>query len=112
MPLSQGDGVGTDNPLASWNDGTTKKSILDFVARVTEAGGKDYVAPEQRIATFDNDGTLWSERPYPFQVAFAFDRLKAMAPKPREWGEKNPSNPRWQATSMECFRADTMRLSR
>jgi hypothetical protein len=46
VPLSQGDGVGADDPLASWNDGTTKKSILDFVARVTEVGGKDYVTPE------------------------------------------------------------------
>ena len=111
MPLSQGDGVGTNDPLASWN-GTTKKSILDFVARVTQAGGKDYVAPEERIATFDNDGTLWSERPYPFQVAFALDRLKAMAPQHPEWRDREPFNPRWQATSKECFRADTMRLSR
>jgi hypothetical protein len=79
MPLLQGDGVGTDDPLASWNNGTTKKSILDFVARVTEAGGKDFVAPEERIATFDNDGTLRSERPYPFQVAFALDRVNALA---------------------------------
>jgi phosphoglycolate phosphatase-like HAD superfamily hydrolase len=89
MPLSQSD-VGTDDPLAAWNDGTTKKSILDFVARVTEAGGKDYVAPEERIATFDNDGTLWSERPYPFQVAFALDRVKAMAPQHPEWQDKEP----------------------
>ena len=90
MPLSQGDGVGTDAPLASWNDGKTKKSILDFVARVTEAGGKDFVAPEERIATFDNDGTLWSERPYPFQVAFALDRVKALAPQHPEWQDKEP----------------------
>src|SRR5271165_4775353 len=90
MPLSQGDGVGTDDPLASWNDGTTKKSILDFVARVTEAGGKVYVAPEERIATFDNDGTLWSERPYPFQIAFALDQVKAMAPQHPEWQDKEP----------------------
>ena len=90
MPLLQGDGVGTDDPLASWNDGTTKKSIVDFVARVTEAGGKDFVAPEERIATFDNDGTLWSERPYPFQVAFALDRVKALAPQHPEWQDKEP----------------------
>jgi phosphoserine phosphatase len=90
MPLSQGDGIGTDDPLASWIDGTTKKSILDFVARVTEAGGKDFVAPEERIATFDNDGTLWSERPYPFQVAFALDRVKALAPQHPEWQDKEP----------------------
>jgi phosphoglycolate phosphatase-like HAD superfamily hydrolase len=90
MPLSQGDVGGANDPLASWNDGTTKKSIVDFVARVTEAGGTDYVAPEQRIATFDNDGTLWSERPYPFQVAFAFDRIKGMAPQHPEWRDKEP----------------------
>jgi hypothetical protein len=66
MSLRQVDPIADDDPLASWNDGATKKSILDFVARVTEAGGTDYVPPEQRIATFDNDGTLWSERPYPF----------------------------------------------
>ncbi len=90
MPLSQGDGVRVDDPLASWNDGTTKTSIMDFVARVTEAGGTDYVAPERRIATFDNDGTLWSERPYPFQVAFALDRVKAMSPQHPEWRDKEP----------------------
>jgi phosphoglycolate phosphatase-like HAD superfamily hydrolase len=90
VPLSQGDGVEADDPLASWNDGTTKKSVLDFVARVTEVDGKDYVAPEERIATFDNDGTLWSERPYPFQVAFALDRVKAMAPQHPEWRDKEP----------------------
>jgi phosphoglycolate phosphatase-like HAD superfamily hydrolase len=90
VPLSQGDGVAADEPLASWNDGTTKNSILDFVARVTEVGGKDYVTPAERIATFDNDGTLWSERPYPFQVAFALDRVKAMAPQHPEWQDKEP----------------------
>ena len=90
MPLSQSDGAGTDDPLASWNDGATKKSIVDFVARVTEAGGKDYVPPEERIATFDNDGTLWSERPYPFQVAFALDRVKALAPQHPEWQDNEP----------------------
>jgi phosphoglycolate phosphatase-like HAD superfamily hydrolase len=90
MPLSQCDGAGTDDFLASWNDGATKKSIVDFVDRVTKAGGMDYVAPEERIATFDNDGTLWSERPYPFQVAFALDRVKAMAPQHPEWWDKEP----------------------
>jgi haloacid dehalogenase-like hydrolase len=65
-------------------------SVMDFVARVTEAGGTDYVPREERIATFDNDGTLWSERPYPFQVAFALDRVKAMAPQHPEWRDKEP----------------------
>ena len=63
------------DPLPSWNDGAAKKSITDFVARVTAQGGADFVPAEQRIATFDNDGTLWTEQPYYFQLAFAFDRV-------------------------------------
>jgi phosphoserine phosphatase len=90
MQLSQSDGAATDDPLASWNDETAKKSILDFVARVMKAGGIDYVAPEERIATFDNDGTLWSEQPYYFQPAFALDRVKSMAPQHAEWQSKEP----------------------
>ena len=89
-PLSQRNEAGTDAPLASWNDGPTKQSILDFVARVTQAGGPDYVAPEERIATFDNDGTLWAERPFPFQLFFALDQVKAMAPRYPEWQDKEP----------------------
>jgi phosphoglycolate phosphatase-like HAD superfamily hydrolase len=88
--MPQRGGIGGDDPLASWNDGAAKTSILDFVARVTKVGGEDYVAQEERIATFDNDGTLWSERPYPFQVAFALDRVKAMAPQHPEWRDKEP----------------------
>jgi len=89
MPVSQQcDGTGTDDLLASWNDGPTKKSIVDFVARVTKVGGIDYVAPEERIATFDNDGTLWSEQPYYFQLSFALDRVKALAPQHPEWRSK------------------------
>jgi phosphoglycolate phosphatase-like HAD superfamily hydrolase len=90
MPLSQCDLAETDDPLPSWNDGPTKKSIVDFVARVTKAGGIDYVAPQERIATFDNDGTLWSEQPYYVQFAFALDRVKAMAPQHPEWQSKEP----------------------
>jgi phosphoglycolate phosphatase-like HAD superfamily hydrolase len=70
--------------------GATKKSILDFVARVLQADGTDYVKPEERIATFDNDGTLWSERPYPFQLAFALDQVKAMAFQHPEWQCQEP----------------------
>jgi hypothetical protein len=88
MPLSQR--AGADDPLASWNDGPTKKSILAFVDRVTRTGGVDYVSPEERIAAFDNDGTLWSERPYPFQFAFALDQIKAMAPQHPEWQDTEP----------------------
>src|SRR5271169_3659377 len=89
MPESSSAGAAAD-PLASWNEGATKNSIIEFVARVTKAGGEDYVAPEERIATFDNDGTLWSEQPYYFQVAFAFDQMKAMASRHPEWREKEP----------------------
>jgi phosphoglycolate phosphatase-like HAD superfamily hydrolase len=90
MPLSRSAGATTDDPLASWNDGATKTSIVDFITRVTGAGGIDYVPPEKRIATFDNDGTLWSEQPYPFQLAFALDRVKALAPQHPEWKDKDP----------------------
>ena len=68
------------DPLPSWNDGATKSSILDFVARVTTQGGPFFVPVDQRIATFDNDGTLWVEQPMYVQLAFALDRVKAMAP--------------------------------
>jgi phosphoglycolate phosphatase-like HAD superfamily hydrolase len=78
------------DPLPSWNDGATKKSITDFVGRVTRDGGPDFVPVPQRIATFDNDGTLWTEQPLYFQLAFALDRVKAMAPQHPEWKTKQP----------------------
>src|SRR5688572_25683567 len=61
--------------LGSWNDGAVKSAIIDFVARVTDATGSDYVPPADRIATFDNDGTLWCEQPVPVQVAGMLDKL-------------------------------------
>src|SRR3984957_7126462 len=78
------------DPLPSWNDGAVKQSITDFVARVTAQGGPDFVAVPERIATFDNDGTLWTEQPYYFQLAFAIDRIKAMLPQHPEWKTKQP----------------------
>jgi phosphoglycolate phosphatase-like HAD superfamily hydrolase len=78
------------DPLPSWNDGAVKKSITDFVARVTTQGSADFVAVPERIATFDNDGTLWTEQPYYFQLAFAIDRIKAMLPQHPEWKTKQP----------------------
>jgi phosphoglycolate phosphatase-like HAD superfamily hydrolase len=78
------------DPLPSWNDGAAKKSITDFVARVTTAGGADFVPPAERIAVFDNDGTLWCEQPIYSQAAFALDRVKAMAPGHPEWNSKQP----------------------
>jgi len=76
--------------LPSWNEGAAKKSIVDFVARVTREGGPEFVPPSDRIATFDNDGTLWSEKPVPFQLMFAFDRVKALAPEYPDWKTREP----------------------
>jgi phosphoglycolate phosphatase-like HAD superfamily hydrolase len=78
------------NPLPSWNDGTSKQAILDFVGRVTREGGPDFVPLPERIATFDNDGTLWAEQPIYFQVAFALDEVKRLAPQWPEWKDKEP----------------------
>lgn len=78
------------DPLPSWNEGAAKRSIIVFVNRVTQPGSPDFVAPEQRIATFDNDGTLWSEQPMYFQLFFAIDRVKAMVPMHPEWKDKQP----------------------
>ncbi len=78
------------DPLPSWKDGAAKKSITDFVRRVTTQGGAEFVPPAERVATFDNDGTLCTERPYYFQLAFAFDRVKAMAPQHPEWMTQQP----------------------
>ena len=76
--------------LPSWNDGPTKKAILEFVAAVTDENGNDYVEPAERIATFDNDGTLWVEQPIYTQFAFAMDRVKALAPGHPEWKTTQP----------------------
>lgn len=78
------------DPLPSWNDTAPKKAIIAFVDRVTKEGGPDYVPPADRIATFDNDGTLWVESPIYTQVAFAFDRVKLMAPQHPEWKTQQP----------------------
>jgi phosphoglycolate phosphatase-like HAD superfamily hydrolase len=78
------------DPLPSWNEGPTKQAITNFVARVSTEGHADFVPVEQRIATFDNDGTLWAEQPVYFQVAFAFHRIKAMAADHPEWKDKQP----------------------
>ena len=76
--------------LPSWNDGPVKRSILDFIARTTTPGGSDWVPVPERIACFDNDGTLWTEQPVYFQVAFAFDRIKALATRHPEWRTQEP----------------------
>ncbi len=78
------------DPLPSWNEGATKRSITEFVARVTDPASPAFVPEAERIATFDNDGTLWSERPAYFQLLFAIDRVKALAPEHPEWKTKQP----------------------
>jgi phosphoserine phosphatase len=77
-------------PLPSWHDGLTKDSIITFVNKVTAQGSADYVPEAERIAVFDNDGTLWSEQPAYFQLFFAIDRVKALAPEHPEWKTKEP----------------------
>ena len=89
-PLSVTSAQAQGDPLPSWNDGATKTSITDFVARVTTKGGPDFVPPDQRIATFDNDGTLWCEQPMYVQFAFILDRVKALAPQHPDWKSKQP----------------------
>jgi hypothetical protein len=79
-----------DQVLPSWNDGPVRSAILDFVARVTKEGGPDFVPPSERIATFDNDGTLWCEQPLQNQFFFAFDRLEALAAKDPSLRERQP----------------------
>ena len=78
------------DPLPSWNDGLTKSAIVQFVSRVTNEGGPDFVPVEERIATFDNDGCLWSEKPFYFQLVFAIDRVKELASEHPEWQTQQP----------------------
>jgi phosphoglycolate phosphatase-like HAD superfamily hydrolase len=78
------------DPLPSWNDVPSKQAITDFVTRVSSEGGPGFVQPSERIAVFDNDGTLWSEKPVPFQLVFAFDQVKALAPQHPEWKTREP----------------------
>jgi phosphoserine phosphatase len=77
-------------PLPSWNEGAARSAILGFVERVTTPGSPDFVAPEERIAVFDNDGCLWSEQPMYFQLAFAIDRVKSLAHAHPEWKTQQP----------------------
>ena len=76
--------------LSSWNDTAPKKAITTFVEKVTKQGSPDFVPPSERIATFDNDGTLWAEQPMYFQAFFIFDRIKQLAPQHPEWKTKEP----------------------
>jgi phosphoserine phosphatase len=87
LPLASGVAA---QPLPSWRDGPARQAIVSFVERVTKPGGPDFVPPAERIAVFDNDGTLWSEQPIYVQLAFALDRVKALAPQHPEWKQQEP----------------------
>jgi len=89
VALASASGARAADALPSWNDRPAKRSIVDFVKRVTTPG-KDFVPEPERIATFDNDGTLWAEQPMYFQALFIFDRIKALAPEHPEWKDKEP----------------------
>jgi phosphoglycolate phosphatase-like HAD superfamily hydrolase len=78
------------DPLPSWNDGSSKQAIIEFVAQVSTPGSPNYVPPAERIAVFDNDGTLWAEQPLYFQLAFALDRIKVLAPEHPNWKNTQP----------------------
>ena len=82
--------VAQTDPLPSWNDGAAKHAIVGFVADVTREGSPDFVPTPERIATFDNDGTLWIEQPMYVQFAYALDRVKALAPLHPEWKDTQP----------------------
>jgi len=89
-PGSAVSGEPPSDPLPSWNDSAVKTAIIDFVGRVTKDGGPEFVPVPERIAVFDNDGTLWAEQPLYFQLAFALDRIAALAPQHPEWNETQP----------------------
>ncbi len=80
----------SSNPLPSWNDGTPKSAIIDFVGRVAHESSPDFVPAPERIATFDNDGTLWAEQPIYVQFAFAIDRVRTLASKHPDWKRRQP----------------------
>ena len=80
----------TSDPLPSWNEGEAKQALVDFVEKTTREGSPDFIPEPERIATFDNDGTLWTEKPIYFQMFFAFDRIRQLAPDHPEWAGKEP----------------------
>jgi hypothetical protein len=90
MLLQHAVAMAAPDPLPSWQAGDTKNSIISFVTAVTDKDGPDYVPPAERIATLDNDGTLWSEKPVYFQLLFAMERIKALAPQHPEWKTQQP----------------------
>ncbi|MFQ5345265.1 MAG: HAD family hydrolase [Mariprofundus sp.] len=89
LPIASAHAHGSD-PLPSWNQGAAKQAIIQFVREVTKQGGEHYVPPAERVATFDNDGTLWVEYPVYTQAVFAFDRVRKLAPRHPEWKTRQP----------------------
>ncbi len=90
LPASASGQTATTDQLPSWDDTAAKKAILDFVDRVTKQGSPEFVPEAERIATFDNDGTLWAEQPMYTQLQFALDRVKVLAPQHPEWASEEP----------------------
>ena len=90
LPVLTINTVRAADPLPSWNEGAAKSAIVEFVTKVTKEGGPDFVLPAERIATFDNDGTLWAEQPMYFQAFFILDRIKQLAPQHPEWHSQEP----------------------
>ncbi len=89
--------------LASWNDGEAKRNIIEFVEAVIDQTGPDYVPAAARIAVFDNDGTLWCEQPLYIQLAFAFDRVRALAPEHPEWRDDAAISERCSRTTAQAL---------
>jgi hypothetical protein len=90
LALELGAQAAAPDPLPSWNDGPAKRSIVSFVSAAVMKDGAGYISPDDRVAVFDNDGTLWSEQPIYFQLAFALDRVKELAPLHPEWKTAQP----------------------
>jgi phosphoglycolate phosphatase-like HAD superfamily hydrolase len=90
LPITAAAQTTTNDPLPSWNDTASKKAIVTFVERVTKQGSSEFVPEAERIATFDNDGTLWAEQPMYFQLLFALHRVKVLAPQHPEWQALEP----------------------
>ena len=90
MTLSSVTASQSQDPLPSWNDGPNKQAIIEFVTKTTDQNQATFIPPTRRIATFDNDGTLWSEQPLYFQAIYIFDRIRELAPEHPEWQQKEP----------------------
>lgn len=88
--VAGGEAFAQAEALASWNNGATKKAIVEFVQCTATNGDAKFVPSPQRTAAFDNDGTLWTERPIYFQFAFTIDRIKQLAPQQPDWQSREP----------------------